>query len=92
MFICLKPPPLLDFLLSINFAGSESGQLQSEKTPAEYSLQHNRYPPTFTYTIRMYTVLIHTGKGGRGSGEPERREEGQQGESTDQKAGSKITT
>jgi hypothetical protein len=52
-------------------------------------------PPLTLYSIRtsIYsTVLIHTGKGGRGSGESERREEGQQGESTYQKAGSKIPT
>ncbi len=89
MLICLKPPPLLDFLLSINFAGSESCQVQSEKLLQNMVSNTTDTPPP---PIRTYTVLIHTGKVGRGSGEPERREEGQQGEITDQKAGSRIPT
>jgi hypothetical protein len=44
-----------------------------------------------THVIRLYSILIHTGKGGRV--EPERREKrGATGESTDYKAELKIPT
>jgi hypothetical protein len=36
------------------------------------------YPPPLTHCIRAYCILIHTGKGGAGRIEPERRLEGQQ--------------
>jgi hypothetical protein len=38
----------------------------------------NPIPPTLTHCIRVYSILIHTGKGGRGESEPERRLEEQQ--------------
>ncbi len=34
--------------------------------------------PPLTHCIRVYSILIHTGKGGRGESQPERRLEGQQ--------------
>ncbi len=36
-------------------------------------------PPLLTHYIRVYSILIHTGKGGGGRIEPERRGEGKQG-------------
>ncbi len=45
-------------------------------------------PPPLTNCIRVYSILIHTGKGGGGRVEPERRLEGQQFT----KAESKIPT
>ncbi len=44
-----------------NFVGSESGQKQSFKTPAEYGLQHNSTPPppppSRSHTLSVHTVL-----------------------------------
>jgi hypothetical protein len=48
------------------------------------------YPtPPFTHCKRVYSirVLVHNGKGWRGSGEPERKRGATWGESTDQKLG-----
>jgi hypothetical protein len=39
----------------------------------------NPIPPSHTHCIRIYSILIHTGKSGGGRVELERRGEGQQG-------------
>jgi hypothetical protein len=37
------------------------------------------YPPTLTHCVPVYSILIHTGKGGAGGrGEPQRTLEGKQ--------------
>ncbi len=86
MFICLRPPPLLDFGLgrSSNFVGSESGQIQNV-TLLQNMLQNmvsntnlNTSPPLgHTLTVCMYYTLTQGGGGG-GGGELGRRLEGQQ--------------
>ncbi len=48
MFICLRPPPLLDYCLgkSSNFVGPESGQIHSVKLLKKYDFQEDSTPPT----------------------------------------------
>jgi hypothetical protein len=90
VFICQKLPPLLGFCLgwfTPNCIGSESGQIQSVKTSAEYVLQHNSTnPDLLPVTHCLYIMYFDTGRGGEG--EPERRFEG----AIVCKAGSKIPT
>jgi hypothetical protein len=64
---------------SINFVGSESGQIQSVKLLQ--NMVSNRIPYPITHGIRMYSIqyLFTQGRGGGGRVEPERRGEGQQG-------------
>ncbi len=94
VFICLRPPPPLGFCLrsSSNFVGSESGQKQSIKPPAEYmvsihsSTQLNPPPP-----VCMYILYFFFGKGGRGGGVVEVNQREGYG-AIGHKAGSKILT
>jgi hypothetical protein len=52
---------------SSNFVGSESGQIQSVKTPAEYGLQTGlNTPHPFPSTHCLYILYFDTGKGERG--------------------------
>ncbi len=68
MFICLRPPPLLDFCLgwSSNFVGSESGQIQSVnllQNMVSNRTQHS--PPPSSHTLSVYILYFDTGKRGR---------------------------
>ncbi len=47
LFICLRPPPLLGYCLgwSINFVGSESGQIQSVKLLKNMVSNRTQHPP-----------------------------------------------
>jgi hypothetical protein len=52
-------------------------------------VQNTITPLTLTYCIRVYSILLHAGRGGEGARvKPKRRLEG----ATVHKAGSKITT
>jgi hypothetical protein len=73
MFIIRRPPPLIGSCLgwSSNFVGSESGQIQSVKLLQNMvSNRTPQLPPPplrYTlYTVQIYSILIHTGKGGVG--------------------------
>jgi hypothetical protein len=51
--------------------------MQKDKTQeGKAKCRHLQYTSPFTHCIRVYSILIHTGKGGRGVGrvEPERTE------------------
>jgi hypothetical protein len=77
VFNCLRPPPLLGFCFGwfSNFVGSEPGQIQSVKTPAEYGLQQDSTSPT---PSQPHIVCLYCEGGGVWRVEPERRLEGQQ--------------
>ena len=71
VFICLRPPPLLDFCLgwSSNFVGSESGQIQSVKFLQNMVSNRTHNPPTpsqpLTVCIHcMYRLYFDKGRGG----------------------------
>jgi hypothetical protein len=54
VFICLRPPPLLEFCLgwSTNFVGSKSGQIQSFKLLHGYGLlQDSTLHPSPSHTL-----------------------------------------
>ncbi len=81
VFICLRPPPLLDFCLgwSSNFVGSESGQIESVKLLQNMVSNTTEHcpAPTQPHTVCICCTLTR-GRGGRGGGElyVERRLEG----------------
>ncbi len=70
--------PVRDFAVGANLSEAPS----PPRTP---------YPPTLSHCIRVYRILIHTGKGGRGGGGGELTGEKVRG-ATVLKAGSKIPT
>jgi hypothetical protein len=73
VFNCLRAPPLLGFCFgwSSNFVGSEPGQIQSVKTPAEYGLQQGSTPPT---PSQPHIVCLYCEGAGGGGGELNQRE------------------
>jgi hypothetical protein len=74
VFICLRPPPLLGFCLGGILYGSDSGQIQSVKLMQNNGIQQNlKPPPPLTHCIRIYHIIIPTGKG-EGGGELNQRE------------------
>jgi hypothetical protein len=72
VFICQTPPPPLGW--SINFVGSESGQIQSVKLLQ--NMVSNRIPYPIAHGIRMYSIqyLFTQGRGGGGGVELNQRE------------------
>jgi hypothetical protein len=70
VFICLRPPLLLDFSVGwqSNFVGSESGQKHSiNKLLQNMVLNTTQHPPTSQpQTVRIYCTLTSgRGEGGR---------------------------
>ncbi len=66
VFICLRPPPLLNLCLgwSSNFVGSESGQIQSVKLLQNTVSNRTQHHPS--QILSVYTILWHRkGVGGR---------------------------
>ncbi len=83
VFICLRPPPLLGLCLgwSCNFAGSESGQIQSVNSCWRWSPTGLNTPnplPPHTVFIQYIVQYFDTGRGKGVGVEPERRLEWQQ--------------
>jgi hypothetical protein len=66
VFICLRPPPLLDFCLGwcCNFVGSESGQKQSAKLLQNMLSNTTQHPHPLPATYLRYILYIVYGKGG----------------------------
>ncbi len=91
VFICLRPPPLLDFCLGwcCNFVGSESGQKQSVKllqNMLSNTTQHTPIPFQ-PHTVCIYCTLTMGRGEGRGRWTREKVKE-----AIVHKAGSKILT
>ncbi len=80
VFICLRPPPLLGFCLgwSSNFAGSETGQIQTVKVLQNMVSNRTTCLPPL-HTVYVHTISYSHREGGGGVVEPERRGEGRQG-------------
>ncbi len=68
VFICLRPPPLLGYCLgwSINFVGSESGQIQSVKLLQNVVSNRTQYPlplpAIHCLYIHVHYCILNTGK------------------------------
>jgi hypothetical protein len=60
MFICLRPPPLLDFCLGwkSNFVGSESGQIYTVYNSCICSPSNPITSPPPCYTLYKYIDLF----------------------------------
>jgi hypothetical protein len=82
VYLSEAPSPTRFFCLgsSSNFAGSESGQIQSVQCLQNMVSNRTQPPHPLPATHCLYILNFDTGKGGGGEGgvEPERRLEGQQ--------------